>query len=175
MTECYTIPSSFLQPPFYREGATLPHLNKAEVGETPPFYFDILYSLGVNHEQKWPWEEEESPSELFKRWEELRIVPERFFNERAPKEARPYMVRLTEYLICFLFWSEGKPVHFSASIPESVKMCRVAPVNVSERLAFVCESPDHYHAYIQLSSLFEEARKKQALFKIKQKNARPNA
>ena len=170
------IPSSFIQAPFYKEGATLTILEKPEGDHIPPFYFDIIYALeGGGQEQKWPWETEEGVAELFRQWEELRALPERFFNERAPKEARPYMVRLTEYFICYLYWSEGKPVHFPNSISQSVSSCRIAPVNVAERLAFVCESPSHYHAFIQLASLFEEARKKQALFKIKQRKNRQDA
>jgi hypothetical protein len=169
MIQEFEIPSSFIHAPFYKMGDTLSVMEKAEKGQPAPFFYDILYGLEASPDQEWPWETEEGATQLFKKWEELKQIPERFFNERTPEKARPYMIRLTEYFICYLFWSEGKPVLFPTSIKDAVKTCQIAPVNVSERLGFVCESPGHYHSFIQLTSLFEEARKKQALFKIKQK------
>jgi hypothetical protein len=169
MTQEFEIPSSFNRAPFYKTGATLTVMEKAEIGHTAPFYFDILHEINASFYQEWPWESDKGATKILEKWEELKPIPERFFNERAPELARPYMVRFTDYFICYLFWSEGKPVRFPSSIKDSVKTCQIAPVNVSERLGFVCESPGHYHSFIQLTSLFEEARKKQALYKIKQK------
>lgn len=163
------IPEAFQIPPFYHTSDLLTQLEDPKIGSAPPFYFDMLHLIHPSLLEKWPWESDEGADLLWKSWEEKRSIPEASFRKRKPNEAMPIMIQLTAQLICYLFWSEGKSVTLEEDGLETVHRCAIAPVNLDERLRFICDSPAHYHSFIQLTSLFEEARKKRALYRIKHK------
>ncbi|WEG11329.1 hypothetical protein PU629_14285 [Pullulanibacillus sp. KACC 23026] len=163
------VPSAFFIAPFYKAGAEIDVDNVVALKETLPFYFDICYALNIELEQEWPWSSEKGADQCLTYWNEQAPIIESFFNKRKTKAAAPFMVKAVEAFICYLYWSEGIPVDFSQIGLDALKERKLAPVNVLERVSFICESPNHYHAYIQLTSLFDEAKKKRALYKIKQK------
>ncbi len=168
MSLTHQIPSSLILSPFYMEGDSLSYQENRPFDQLPPFYYEWLaVSVPHRHTGPWPWETEDGPSQLWKTWETLREVPEEFFRQRKPKLAEPHMIQLTANLLSFLFWSEGKPVSFDAQGLTPIGDLAIAPVNLVERLQFICSAPSHYHAFVQLNELYNESRKKRALFKIK--------
>lgn len=163
------VPKTFHIAPFYKKGDQLTLLEDPKIGEVAPFYFDMLYEFSSTHFDQWPWERDASTDQILEKWEVTKELPKVAFSNRKPKVARPYMIQLTAHLISFLFWSEGKPVHFSKPNFSELETLDVAPVNSVERLQFICESPDHYHSFVQLTALYDEARKKRALYRLKHK------
>lgn len=90
------------------------------------------------------------------------------FNKRETKLAKVPMIEYTNKYISCLFALNHQREKETNELQVISKLER-KPLNLSERLGFLLESPNHYHAYIQLKELFIELRKMTARYEIIEK------
>ncbi|SDH06410.1 hypothetical protein SAMN05192534_101492 [Alteribacillus persepolensis] len=105
-------------------------------------------------------------------WEEEKSTLQAFYEARRRKDARPLMIKHIAAFMNALYWMNGSMVDSVGiqDIKKQVETFSYAPVNAGERLAFLLESPDHYHSFVQLNELFSEHKKQFAVMKVKQKH-----
>jgi hypothetical protein len=155
------VPSEFLHPLFYREGAII------EIEETVPFptmikqfyfYYDILVSEGLLEIE--PWNEiEQSIPAVLQLWKEEKELLDALFENRNRKAAREPMIRALSYFLVSLYWLNGTRVKDIASWEKEVNLLPVKPINCVERLQFIFAKCDLYHSFVQLVELFDELTK----------------
>lgn len=87
------------------------------------------------------------------------------FQNRAYKVAREPMIEFTNIYISCLFALNHLRTEESRDL-ERIDELERKPLNLKERLGFLLESPNHYHAYIQLKELYVELLKMTARFEI---------
>ncbi|MFD3446074.1 YpoC family protein [Microbacteriaceae bacterium 4G12] len=176
MTIHVIIPPSFLQAPFFIDEAQQIAYNEAqsflETMENGYFVYDILTTKEAVYE---PWNDQEiTIPAAFQMWKQEKEKIALLFRERKRKEARQPMIQFIAHLISVLHWMNGTPVVTLHSIKEELECLALKPVNVSERMTFIMEQPDHYHSFIQLSELYEEVEKLFTKMMIMQKKTSPN-
>ncbi|MBB5173590.1 YpoC family protein [Texcoconibacillus texcoconensis] len=162
-----TIPESFVRAPFYSSVTTVETpkgpLDTELSKQGPYFAHDIAYVQQVSVEQPWS-----NPYPTFKyiqnQWKEIGypLITERF-SERDRKGAEPYMVKYTALFIQLLHWSQATPVRSLIQIEKMLANNKVAPLNVTDRLGFILQMPNHHHAFTTLTELYREAEKKIAI------------
>lgn len=154
------IPSLFQTSPFFENQTELRldvHLDVEENLKQTPFFYEILYTDKQDEAYK-PWEQSEQYIPfLFKRWKQINEQLAHHFRDRKIKEIRTYMEEGVGIFIVFIHWLNEDVVQ-STSIPSSYPF-EYKPFNVEDRLTFILENITLYHAFIQLSELFQEAKK----------------
>jgi hypothetical protein len=130
------------------------------------FYEDILAYLQIETSASSPWL---SPSASIHRfldkWKnkgELDLT--NCFEKRNREAARPLMQQYTASYLQMMQWIKQKPLTHLVNDCKALTHELYAPVNLSERLLFVFNSIDHYHAFTTLRQLIEESEKKWAVY-----------
>ncbi|WP_243290026.1 YpoC family protein [Bacillus sp. FJAT-47783] len=154
------IPSSYQTSPFFENQKELKINVHADVEENlkqTPFFYEFLYTIEEKEAYK-PWERwDEHIPLLFKRWKKVNEQLAYHFRDRKIKQIRSHMQEGIALFIVFIHWMNEAAVK-STSIPLSYPF-PYKPVNVEERLTFIVENITLYHAFIQLSELFQEGEK----------------
>lgn len=78
------------------------------------------------------------------------------------RDKKAALVPMSEQIASFLnllFLINNIRVPKSEISMEHIEKLELKPINCKERLAFLMESPAHYHSFIQLSELYEELEK----------------
>jgi len=171
MSGILKIPESFLVKPFFTDRSTI-ILNDqchffAENSGQSLFYDDLLHNLNVKSaENIEPWFHPElSVRVLLERWNNIASpLLEGYYKERNRHKARPIMIQYTAYYIQAMHWVGGKPVTSLTNLVDQISTQSFAPVNIADRLLFIISSIDNYHAYVTLTQLFDESRKKWAIY-----------
>jgi hypothetical protein len=134
-----------------------------------PFYEELLFSLGYGPS---PLEQREIYSrEAFEDFYREEGTIAAYFRNRENDKARPLMALHLSRLLQVLFWNNERLCPHLECVLEQTSGLSRAPVNASERIAFIFSHPDHFQAFIQLKGLFRELEKKcMILHKVKQKN-----
>lgn len=88
-----------------------------------------------------------------------------FFQKRETKLAKEPMIEYTNIYISCLFALNHSREEEEKDLKVIAQLER-KPLNLLERLGFLIESPNHYHAFIQLKELFVEMLKMTARFEI---------
>ncbi|PYZ94549.1 hypothetical protein CR194_03175 [Salipaludibacillus keqinensis] len=170
MTTILTVPASFIFRPFFEEGAHFSINDEAhffnESANSIPFYDDLLNVIQIDKSEQAPWHEpKRAINQLVDRWNNQgKPYLARCYQQRNRLAARPVMIQYTAYFIQGMHWIDGQPVTSLRSIMTSLKDLPFSPMNVEDRLAFVLTTVDHHHAFITLTQLYDEARKKWALY-----------
>lgn len=168
------VPGRFCREPFYKQGNSIAvTIQPDEIGivnAAKYFYEDIIhYSVGQSSHST-PWKNaEKATAAILKMWEtEGQPFLITCYDDRNRRKARPLMIYFTSRLIQALFWAGGNPV---PGIMDKdllkLKWMPYAPVNIADRLSFILASVDHHHAFTVLDQLFEEAKKKWAVYYLK--------
>lgn len=87
------------------------------------------------------------------------------FQRRETKLAKDPMIEFTDIYISCLFALNHKREEEVKDLQVITQLER-KPLNLSERLGFIIDSPNHYHAFIQLKELYIELLKMTARFEI---------
>ncbi|RNA69183.1 YpoC family protein [Alteribacter keqinensis] len=116
-----------------------------------------------------PWTApKDSVTKILKEWKETgEPLIREAFKKRDKEKARPLMVNYTARYIQAMIWAKGEPVTDLIHIERDIGNLQYAPVNIEERLSFVINTPAHHHAFITLSQLFDESKKKWAVYFLK--------
>lgn len=87
------------------------------------------------------------------------------FKKRDYSSAKAPMIEFTDRYISCLFALNHQREQEKKDL-ELINTLERKPLNLTERLGFVIESPNHYHAFIQVKELYVELRKMTARFEI---------
>lgn len=97
--------------------------------------------------------------ENISRWKEKQEEIGGYFQSRNTQLTKEPMLKFTDIFVeCLFFLNHLKAEDFEDKI-EEIKKLKRKPLNVEERLAFIIQSPSHYHSYIQLKELYVEIEK----------------
>lgn len=164
------IAAKLCHPLYYGSGEQLP-IDKewlTSLHLQPLFLYEAAFYAGVKTLRPWERKEECIPL-LLEEWREQKNALEAHFAVRNQKAAQEPMKIAIAIFLKLLFWTNGQPVDFRAEPQE----LQIHPVNLKERLEFICKRPASYHAYVQLSELMAEMEKQYvkylALEKLKKK------
>ncbi|MFB4163378.1 YpoC family protein [Alteribacillus sp. JSM 102045] len=166
------LPKELAAAPFYTSQTTITleeeAVAKADIFEIPfmaeiLWYNDKLESIPWYHPLKY------IPI-IQKEWENDKKVLNSLYEARNRKVARPLMIKHIAALMNALWWMNRLkvPAVNSEFLKEAAHELPKAPVNAGERLAFLIQTPDHYHSFVQLNELFVENKKQFAVVKIKE-------
>jgi hypothetical protein len=162
------LPELFIHPLFYPEIMTLQFNTQISIEdglEQDYFIFDIAADIKLPLTLT-PWKNtEEVLPLLLDKWEHKKEEIGGYFQNRDRASAKEPMIRSLSYLICFLSWTNEKPVNSLQNLNKFLSDLKYKPINIEERLAFITSNPDHYHSFVQLTQLFEEFKKQ--YFKIR--------
>lgn len=87
------------------------------------------------------------------------------FQRRETKLAKEPMIEFTDKYISCLFALNHQREGEIKDL-QIISQLERKPLNLTERLGFLIDSPNHYHAFIQLKELFVEILKMTARFEI---------
>ncbi|RDI43026.1 YpoC family protein [Falsibacillus pallidus] len=128
--------------------------------ESEIYFFDeFLFFLEKKGEMPWAYPEFHLPL-LKDQWNQLDKRLQSMFSIRD-RGVKPIMVQAICTFFKYLFWSNGQPVSLN-KLDSCLGSLKIKPVNVEERLCFLMESTSYFHAYKQLSELFNEQMKQTA-------------
>ncbi|UTR14670.1 hypothetical protein MM221_19320 [Salipaludibacillus sp. LMS25] len=163
-----SVPPVFIMSPFYETSDKIviddPSRSKAN-RESDWFYEDILAYLNIETATPCPWTcPVVSIHRFLDKWkEEGEPKLTSCFQLRNRKAARPLMQYYTSSYLQNMQWVKQKPLtHLEADF-NALTHELYAPVNLFERLSFVFNSINHYHAFTTLRQLIEESEKKWAV------------
>lgn len=88
---------------------------------------------------------------------------QKYFNDRDGQKAKPLMLKYIAIYIQTNMWLAGHEVTSLESIGVELEKLSYAPMNIKERIEFVLQSPSQYHAFVTLTQLYAESRKKWAV------------
>ncbi|UCZ54819.1 hypothetical protein LGQ02_08770 [Bacillus shivajii] len=167
MTDKLLVPNQFQYSPFYKEGDEIEKnsIDQEIIRDNSYFAYDICACLKVSL----PYEPWQSPQCSIKRisaaWkEEGQELLKECFQNRDRKTARPIMLQYTSLYIQAMFWANSHAVETLENIPSQLNEFSYSPMNIQERISFVLDSPDHYHAFTTLDQLYQESMKKWAVY-----------
>lgn len=167
----FKVPELFLLPLFFEKNELITTFTQGTIKEAlqqQPLLFDMHVQLQLLTQVK-PWEEkDEYIPILVQNWKETEPIINKLFQARAQKQIITPMKKMILTFIAMLFWTNDKPVPSLKKLTNSIKELKTKPVNVEERLEFIISLPNHYHAFIQLRTLFTELEKKYAVLKLKE-------
>jgi hypothetical protein len=160
MSNCnINVPVTFQNPLFYTDGNfTFDDTLSLKHRMLMPFFMDLLVREGEM--KSIDVLTDSSIRHLFHSWEAEKMDISDVFKLRNRPIARPKMIRSISWFITSLFWINGKHVERLTHLVEDCSNLLIQPVNLKERLSYILQVPDHYHAFIQLSELFAELEKK---------------
>lgn len=154
------VPIPFQRTPFYEkdEHFTMQKKTMLESVISCYFYYDMLFYL--QEYQDTPWRErKKNVPPLFEHYKEQIQGIDVHFQQRDRKKAKAPMIEMIALLITTVYWTNEKPVATLTNVEKDIIDLPYTPFNIGERLAFILQTPDHYHSFIQVKSLFEEAEK----------------
>ncbi|MCA1063148.1 hypothetical protein QTG56_14090 [Rossellomorea sp. AcN35-11] len=132
------------------------HLN----AHAPFFNYELIY-YNKKTVHTIPWKEPESFIEdILVRWGKEKELLASLFKERS-MDTLDAMKRSIALFYMLLYWSNSQPVNLNQE-DSRLDDLSIKPVNVIERMMFIRDNPTLFHAYIQLSQLFEEQHKQYA-------------
>ncbi|MBO9128209.1 YpoC family protein [Bacillus sp. 165] len=158
MSKHVMVPKEFQVTPFFLGEATYDVPQSFEEAlHTVCFLYDMAaYNLNIYK----PWKDIETAIPLvYKGWKEQKTELSSLFRLRKRNEAKIPMVLYTGHLISSLYWMNRGPVATLHDLTTELATLSYKPVNIQERIGFILEQPDHYHSFIQLAELYEEAEK----------------
>lgn len=170
MTEEIIIPDTFCVAPFYKKADKIlvtknPSLQS--YWEEGYFLYDILSMLdNENAKVLSPWDKrEELVQQVLLLWKnEGEPFLRDCFHKRNRDKARPMMLKFTSIYIQTMFWLTKTRVPQLQNITDELEKLPFAPMNLKERMDFVLQAPDHHHSFTTLVQLFDESRKKWAIY-----------
>ncbi|WP_433742794.1 YpoC family protein [Falsibacillus pallidus] len=149
------VPNKLQHPFFYAAPEIIWPENKNEI-----YFFDeFLFFLEKKGDRPWTTPEVHLPL-LNEQWKQLNKSLQSMFAMRA-RGVKPIMVQAICTFFKYLFWANGEPVVLN-KLDSSLQGLKIKPVNIEERLFFMMESKSYFHAYKQLSELFNEQTKQTA-------------
>ncbi|MFA9556190.1 YpoC family protein [Evansella sp. AB-rgal1] len=166
------VPQTFCSPPFYEKNSEITITKFASILESWKdglFLMDIAFATNVFQDTENPWESPvESVQLAVQYWRESgKPTIEECFKKRDRNGAKPHMVKFLAIYIQVMHWAKGESVTSLDDISDKISSMSYAPMNVSERLQFILNVPNHHHAFTTLDQLFEESKKKLAVYHSK--------
>lgn len=126
----------------------------------PFFAYEILY-FNEESPDSLPWVDHEYfISILLKSWREGEECLKTLFKKRS-KDTLPLMKKSIAQVYMLLYWSNSMPVILNSDIT-TIDSLSIKPFNAGERMSFIRNNPTLFHAFVQLSQLFEEQHKQYA-------------
>ncbi|MCM3586537.1 hypothetical protein M3182_12410 [Mesobacillus maritimus] len=120
-----------------------------------PFHHEIAYYSEIPYIR--PWETpEKSILILLTEWKSVKVELEQSISRGEKGKILTLMKRAIILLFEFLFWTNKTPVLFPMGTIHELK---IKPMNCQERIEFILSKPSLYHAFVQLSELFNEQEK----------------
>lgn len=137
-----------------------------------PFIHEIGYYTGIKGINPWEIPEIVIPA-LMDEWKNVKGLLEAKFEKRESPNLSLLKGAIALFLE-FLFWSNERPVCFPLN---DLKMLKVKPVNIDDRLNFIISRPTLYQSFSQLVQLMIEQEKHYSKFRqlnklTKQENVR---
>lgn len=151
------IHENFLKPPFYMEG-----MNKEEHEflkiKNKPFSYESIQLLEDSSicSQEYL---DTIMKEMFMQWKEESELLTGYFRKRNRQAALEPMLRGLANFISITTWLNNKILTNANELLVVLDSLTNKPINLNERISFVMKQPDHYHSFIQLSSLYTELEK----------------
>ncbi|WP_078546142.1 YpoC family protein [Litchfieldia alkalitelluris] len=162
--EKFAVPSSFYHSLYYDKQSIISldcELKEQQIKRLLkefPFIFDILEEVGDKFPKPWEDRNQMIPI-LLESWSETSDMLSNLFKRRVRNETRGPMLQSISLYIQFLYWVNEQAVPGLQNIVSDMLKLEYTPINIEERMAFILSRPDSYHAYIQVSQLFEEGKK----------------
>ncbi|RBW69430.1 YpoC family protein [Bacillus taeanensis] len=159
-----SIPEEFTHPFFFEEQSALQY-EELPLGtqslKTNLFIYDIFFFKNLPLAYL-PWNEDKTLLyDIFDDWQKASKEMAELFRKRDRKNAKKPMIEWIGLFIEVLYWCNNLPVPpLKNWRKEEIDQLEIKPVNAVERIEFLFQHPDYYHAYIQLNELFLELRKK---------------
>lgn len=156
--KCIGIPTSFQNAFFF----PCDHLfycsekDLLELAETP-FLVDILVIRDERNIDEVDFNK--LIQHIFKLWKLQKAELSKHFKVRDRRSAKPLMVEGIGWFVNVMFWTNDTLLVRLTGIIEDCSQLPLKPMNVNERLAYILQVPDQFHAFIQLSELYEELEK----------------
>lgn len=162
MMQHIAIPDLFFRCPFFGNGEREIVYNETssftEIMRQAYFVYDIA-AVQLLEVYK-PWKNpEEAILAVFSLWKETKQEIALLLRQRKRRAAGGPMIHFTAHLLSILHWMNGVGVSSLQNMDENMWHLQIKPINAGERILFILEGPDHYHSFIQLSQLYEEAEK----------------
>lgn len=156
------IPAPFFRRPFFgngeREVVYEETTSFTEIMRHAYFVYDIAAVQLV--ELYKPWENpEEAILAVLSLWKEKKQEIALLLRQRKRGEAGGPMIHFTAHFLSVLHWMNGVGVSSLQNMEQNMRHLQVKPINAGERILFILDRPSHYHSFIQLSELYEEAEK----------------
>ncbi|MCF6137541.1 YpoC family protein [Pseudalkalibacillus berkeleyi] len=96
---------------------------------------------------------------VFKLWKVQKVEISKHFKARDRKSAKPLMIEGIGWFVNLMFWTNDQLLTRLTEITDDAAHLLLKPVNAKERLSYIFQFPDQFHAFIQLSELYEELEK----------------
>lgn len=173
MTKEHVVPESFCIPPFYHKGSVLPYVVIKEeqtlqsLWDDGYFLFDIIYNMNEkNIYIQRPWEKKDVlVQEVLYLWNnDGKPFLTECYKARNRKKASPMMKKYISIYIQTMFWLTNNYVRSLKNVGAELEKTSFSPLNIKERMEFMLQAPDHHHSFATLTQLFDESRKKWALY-----------
>ncbi|MCR6106620.1 hypothetical protein HXA34_10025 [Salipaludibacillus agaradhaerens] len=166
-----TVPQVFIMRPFYEINDKIMIDDTCEFLKDSHdssywFYEDILAYLQIETSATSPWlYPANSIQKFLDKWNNKgELDLNKCFEKRNRAAAKPLMQQYTASYLQMMQWVKQKPLTHLVDDYKALTHELYAPVNLSERLSFVFNSIDHYHAFTTLRQLIEESEKKWAVY-----------
>lgn len=156
----FIVPEPFCLQPFYAQGELLELSSSfADNLRHRPFSYDIAHFHEAKKADK-PWLKwRENGPAMFHLWEETNGELRLHYKKRDKKAAKEPMTAMIALLMDAIFWLNERAIASLVNWKVEIAELEIAPVNIVERIQFMLESPEHFHSYNQLKSLFTEVEK----------------
>ncbi|WP_158735371.1 YpoC family protein [Alteribacillus sp. YIM 98480] len=170
------IPKELAKEPFYTSQATV-SLTDEDIAKESILYIPFMAEI-LWHNDKLaspPWNNPLKYIPIIqKEWENDLKMLNSLYEERNRKDAKSLMIKHIASLMNAIWWMNRRKVPAAArqDVKKAAHKLPKAPVNAGERLAFLLETPDHYHSFVQLKELFSESKKQFAVVKMKEQRSR---
>lgn len=117
-------------------------------------------NVEINQNESWD-ESKNTVPEIFRKWDEKKIMISDLYKKRRcdRKILKEPMTLSVSWFILSLFRTNHRHAPDLEHVLEEIKDLPIKPINLSERLAFILMKIEQFHAFIQLSELFDELEK----------------
>ncbi|MGO4888071.1 YpoC family protein [Anaerobacillus sp. MEB173] len=152
------VPKELQSTPFYSEKSVIvfnENFSFEKNIQEQPFLYELLAQQKIEAYKPWA-DHEQSIEILFQNWTGAEQVLNDYYKVRDRKKARKPMIEQLSGLIQIIYWGNGLPVPILDDWQKKTDDLSIKPVNITERISFINDTPDHYHSFIQLSQLFAE-------------------
>ncbi|MDQ0228791.1 YpoC family protein [Metabacillus malikii] len=154
------IPSTFLNKPFFTERNTFEKLPDSlpvkEIFKKEPLYYEFQ---GAPQYLPWNNTDETFPL-IISLWKgNLQILKISYDTRQKNRDREELLIHSITLFVCGLFWANNKPVQTLKLDDMNISSLPIKPINCEERLGFVLNYYQKYHAFVQLQQLFSELEK----------------